>query len=87
MTGRAERRSHEARAKDKAARFIERLWDPAWGKLSGADKAKRVGKMAAVHNRPCSCVSCGNARRHFGAKTLKEISHEEQADNQMLDLP
>jgi hypothetical protein len=31
---------------------------------------------AATDRKPCSCPACGNPRRHFGERTLRETKTE-----------
>lgn len=35
-----------------------------------------IGRAAAVHCRDCSCWMCGNPRKHFNQKSLKERALE-----------
>jgi len=32
-----------------------------------------IVRMASTHCKPCSCVGCGNPRKHFGRLTRKEL--------------
>ena len=41
----------------------------------------RVIGMLARTPAPCSCPMCGNPRRHFGKRTLKEIVMDEVNTN------
>jgi len=34
----------------------------------------------------CSCWMCGNARRHFGQKTLQELKADEKFKSDWMDL-
>jgi hypothetical protein len=72
MRSKADRRNALTRAKRKASEITDRFRMWVGGPLTDEERAKRVGKMAAVHCKPCSCPGCGNARRHFGSKTLQE---------------
>lgn len=47
--------------------------------------AKEIGKQYAIHNNGCSCYLCGNPRKHFQEKTLKEKSEDQTWDNDFLD--
>lgn len=46
---------------------------------------KEIGKQYATHNKGCSCYLCGNPRKHFNEKTLKEKSEDKSWDNDFLD--
>lgn len=72
MRSRADRRNAMAKAKRKAAEIVDRTRMWVGGLLTEEERAYRVGKMASVHSKPCSCPGCGNSRRHFGHKTLQE---------------
>jgi hypothetical protein len=79
MRNKAERRQSEGKAKGKAKVLVDRVRAWLGGPLTPDEEQRRVGKMAAVHSRPCSCPMCGNARRHLSQKTLQE-RREEQTD-------
>ena len=36
-----------------------------------ANDARQIGRFAQTR-KPCSCFMCGNPRRHFGEKTIRE---------------
>lgn len=68
-TNRASRRRATAKVKAKRSKSY-------WGRLTrNAEEpmTPRQAGMATNTAAPCSCPMCGNARRHFGARTLKEI--------------
>lgn len=62
--GRAERRHHEQRIKQRFYRK-QRL-HPYW-----ATTPKSAG-IYAHHGCTCSCMMCGNPRRRLGEKTMQE---------------
>ena len=62
---RARRRQHLARMKAKARRVLP--WD---------DYAGRRANHLAV----CSCPSCGNPRRYWGAATMQELRAADAAE-------
>ncbi len=67
----AYRRAQTNRAKQKAAKVVNR-W---WGWLPVEIDHRDIGKMASVHCSPCSCYMCGNPRRHFDELTVQERRH------------
>ena len=56
------RRSCEKKAKIKAKKSIM---------AEGLDE-RGIGVMASTHCKPCSCEMCGNPRKFFGERTLRE---------------
>ncbi len=87
------RRHQLKRIKDKV-RFIRRqIWDffrwdkredgtPAPPVPPGQEDPAVIGIEASVHCKGCSCIGCGNPRRHFGELTkqekIAEVSEAEQ---------
>lgn len=70
---RAERRHRMARAKARAARLS---WVSAWLRSSHPSRRtdEQIIGMAARTRHPCSCMGCGNPRRHFKhALTIQEM--------------
>jgi len=67
---RAYTRLQAATAKQKAVKVMK-----GWDYKSEDITPQRIGKMAGVHGKPCSCVLCGNPRRHFGELTVQERRH------------
>lgn len=59
---RAFRRSCEKKAKRKAQNSMIGV---------GMDQ-RGIGKLAHCHCKPCSCEMCGNPRKFFNEKTLRE---------------
>ena len=58
-------------------------------KLNRSDSSltiKDVGKNASVHGASCSCMMCGNPRKHFNEKTLSEKSEDETWNNDFEDI-
>ena len=68
--GRAERRHHDQRMRDRYRRK-ERL-HPLWSSTSPASAGRY-----ANHGCTCSCDMCGNPRRYFKEKTIQELRHEQ----------
>lgn len=66
------RRYQAERAKVKARR-LALSWRMSRLEWWGMEGPRWIGKMAAVHCKPCSCTGCGNPRRHFGERTLQEL--------------
>lgn len=60
--------------------------------IAEAEKQKRrVSKYMVMHPKqcigalattpaPCSCPACGNPRKHFGTRTIQEISFDQTKD-------
>jgi len=69
---RAFRRSCERKAKKKA----KYIWD------NGSNDGRRIGKMANCHNRPCSCEICGNPRKYFNERTIREKRSDLDMDDE-----
>lgn len=68
MRGRAFRRHQYERMKARAARVMRVIW------FHGKDMAedpRHCGIHANTFTR-CSCVGCGNPRRHFKEPTIQE---------------
>ena len=63
------RRQEESRMKNKAKKIAK-----SWG-ISENDE-KQIGRIYTTHGKSCSCYACGNPRKHYPQKTLKEISSE-----------
>ena len=74
---RAYRRSQTVKAKKKAKFLMEKI--QGWAVMS-QDGTKNmdwisprmIGVQASTHSKPCSCMGCGNPRRHFGELTVQE---------------
>ncbi len=64
----AYRRFQEAKAKRRAKKYLRQIQMFDW-ELITPDK---IGYQASTHNVPCSCFMCGNPRKFFGERTLKE---------------
>lgn len=69
MAGLARRRSDQQRVKARARRI---------GRLMG--RSEMWATMNSEHLAKCSCISCGNPRRHYGNRrnslTLRELRAE-----------
>ena len=69
---RAERRHHKARMKRRAQKIVQHYFG------CGRD-SRFFGKMQqwasenADHLKTCSCLGCGNPRRHLGQRTRQEL--------------
>ena len=44
-----------------------------------AKDARMIGILARTPH-PCSCISCGNPRHHFGGRTIQEIRNDESGE-------
>lgn len=64
------RRFQIEQAKRRARARIRRwtTWHAEWG--PGVEE--RLVGIYARTPKPCSCIMCGNPRRHFGARALQE---------------
>ena len=72
MRSRAWRRMQDEMRRLKAksvvkSRFLDENREPT---------PEEIGKAASVHCRDCSCWMCGNPRKHFKQKSLKEQALE-----------
>jgi len=56
------RRSCDRKAKSKAKNSV----------IGRGMDERGIGKMANCHCKPCSCEMCGNPRKFFGERTLRE---------------
>ena len=65
--GLAIKRHHKGRIKSKTKQILERLWV-----IDEEVSASEIGRCASVHCKGCSCLMCGNPRRHFNEKTIQE---------------
>jgi len=62
---RARKRNHYDRIKRKRLRYLNFQ--------NGLDHSeRRLGKLVSTP-KPCSCYMCGNPRKYWGEKTLREI--------------
>ena len=61
------RRNCDKKAKAKARNSLMAKWP-----MDGKTDDKRIGRLASTHCKPCSCEMCGNPRKFFGEKTLRE---------------
>ena len=78
MRNRGTRQDVDRKAKVRAGKIMDRQCSALAGSdLDPGERARRVGKMASVHSKPCSCAMCGNARRKLGARTLQELRHDQ----------
>lgn len=77
MSTRAARRHNARRMRQRAKHVWERVWhrDP---------NGQQTSRMAD-NVQQCSCWSCGNPRRHFGAKTRQEKRADHDRTEQMRD--
>jgi hypothetical protein len=66
--GRAERRHHEDRIKDRVRSMIRDSW--VEGNL--CENSRFVGRMSATR-KPCSCYLCGNFRRFRGPTKSEKL--------------
>jgi DNA-directed RNA polymerase specialized sigma subunit len=69
MRSRAFRRAKEEHSKLKAVKILKT-------RLNREPTAEEIGRTASVHGRDCSCWMCGNPRKHFKQKSLKEQALE-----------
>ena len=44
-----------------------------------------IGKNSSVHGASCSCMMCGNPRKHFKEKTLAEKSEDETWNDDIIN--
>jgi len=65
---RAWRRRQAQRAKHRTISFLKNNLNLKYQ----AYDPKAVGIWTSTHRRPCSCRSCGNPRKYYGALTLQE---------------
>lgn len=70
---RAERRHHHDRMKQKVSKFY---WIKNW---FGTEESREehIRQMAETR-KPCSCLMCGNPRKHWKDKTMQEKRFEEK---------
>jgi hypothetical protein len=68
---RAVRRAHYNRLKRKRSRY---WWFQSWGpgELLTADRDKMLGLLTETP-KCCSCIMCGNPRKHYNELTKQEI--------------
>lgn len=66
MKSKALRRHHVERKKAKAVTILLR-----WGWSRASQTPASLGKVASTPH-PCSCMGCGNPRRHLGELTMQE---------------
>lgn len=92
--GRAYRRHQAKMAKLRAYRWLSDGWLSATNynsSLSGMKNVKGFGRKwhpdykviclwASTSGVPCSCVMCGNPRRHFGNSKTGKTLQERKAD-------
>jgi hypothetical protein len=78
------RRQQAKRIKGRAKRIIKgrRLNDDPNEPVDPKD----VGRVASVHGADCSCMMCGNPRKRWGERTLKEIKEDQIEKEQKNDL-
>ena len=60
------------------ARRLLRVWRGRHGSYSVYADSGRIAQRLLYTRVPCSCVMCGNPRRHFGQKTRQELLAEEE---------
>jgi len=70
ISKRAIRRHHYERLKKKRSNY--RVW---------SQNPAKAGFLVTTPT-PCSCVMCGNPRRHFGELTIQEIRQKEKEASQ-----
>lgn len=58
-------------ADEKRVKAAESAKMRAYGHPHSEDP-RAIGKAASVHGAACSCMMCGNPRKHFNEKTLAE---------------
>ena len=78
------RRHHITRIKNKVKKYYGiRTW------IREHDNPNLVIGYRANTHTPCSCVMCGNPRKHFGERTISEIRHiqimKDEIDEIILD--
>ena len=44
-----------------------------------------IGKMESTHSCSCSCEMCGNPRKHFNEKTLRERKSDDKFKTELND--
>ena len=78
-------RHHIARLKNKYKHYhIVTGWADLFD-LESVEAKRRIG-MALQTPAPCSCPMCGNARKHFHARTIKEVSDLQYFKLELKDL-
>lgn len=65
---RALRRHHMRRIKDKVLKFNFLIG-------TTEENLPRAAGILVHSKALCSCTMCGNARRHFGTRTIAELRH------------
>lgn len=86
MRGIAYRRHTEEREKARARRKLKARW--TWTPPEGRPTAyvdAQVGILAATR-APCSCLVCGNPRRHFGELLMGERRAIDRFRAELCDL-
>ena len=73
MRGRAFRRAAHAKAIAKTRKHIWSIWDwIEYDKKHGTDVYEQSVRRRAENRKICSCYMCGNPRRYYGQRTVKE---------------
>jgi hypothetical protein len=73
---RAERRHHEKRIREKVRTFLtDVIHMNKW--LREDDDFEKIVCKRAQAKQPCSCYMCGNPRKHFKEKTMREKRFDE----------
>jgi hypothetical protein len=74
IMGLAERRFNKNRAKERSRSKL---------KANGVDDPtpRQIGKGASTHSSDCSCMLCGNPRKHFKGKSKNELTLSERKAN------
>ena len=79
MRSRAERRHNHGRMLSRVKKFH---WlQPEFWHGNEASREKHIRQMAETR-KPCSCLMCGNPRKHWKDKTMQEKRFEEYGNDE-----
>lgn len=80
------RRLATAKRKERYRRYVYATYDIEWYILNGhTDWLEREINFFESSPR-CSCLCCGNPRRHFNTKTKQELVMEERFEASLREL-
>lgn len=82
-SGKAWRHHDSKRIKNKVSKYLTVKWQV--GSLDKENLIKVIGKRSSCLKK-CSCYMCGNPRKHFGQKTIKEKQSYKDWKEQVLNL-
>ena len=81
VSRRAIRRHHYERLKKKWNRRLLKR-----GEIENMQDGKKIVSKRVSTSTPYSCVLCGNPRRHFGTRTLREKKERREFMEQIMEI-